>query len=98
MLAQWKSDGLITRKCLDRNEDMYDFFVTYVVLLKDRTLFRILHFISKYVSSAGRAGFITCKCLDDRNEDMYHFLSHSYIVRRKDRTLLRMHVYFIKAY
>jgi hypothetical protein len=26
MLAQWKSDGLITRKCLDRNEDMYVFF------------------------------------------------------------------------
>ena len=26
MLAQWKSDGFITRKCLDQNEDMYDFF------------------------------------------------------------------------
>ena len=56
MLAQWKSDGLITRKCLDRNEDMYDFLVpsfihSYIVLLKDRTLFRILHFISKHVSS-----------------------------------------------
>jgi hypothetical protein len=25
MLAQWKSDGFTTRKCLDRNEDMYDF-------------------------------------------------------------------------
>jgi hypothetical protein len=25
MLAQWKSDGFITRKCLDRNEDMYKF-------------------------------------------------------------------------
>jgi hypothetical protein len=52
MLAQWKSDGLIARKCLDRNEDMYDFFVTwlvnYIVLRKDRTLF---NFISKHVSS-----------------------------------------------
>ena len=28
MLAQWKSDGFITCKCLDRNEDMYEFFVT----------------------------------------------------------------------
>ena len=26
MLAQWKSDGLITRKSLDRNEDMLFFF------------------------------------------------------------------------
>ena len=27
MLAQWKSDGLITRKSLDRNEDMLMFFL-----------------------------------------------------------------------
>ena len=30
MLAQWKSDGFIARKCLDRNEDMYDFLSTWL--------------------------------------------------------------------
>jgi hypothetical protein len=33
MLAQWKSDGLITRKCLDRNEDMYFFLCTYLIVI-----------------------------------------------------------------
>ena len=36
MLAQWKSDGLITRKCLDRNEDMYDFFGHIAILSSGR--------------------------------------------------------------
>jgi hypothetical protein len=27
LLAQWKSDGLITRKSLDPNEDMYHLFI-----------------------------------------------------------------------
>jgi hypothetical protein len=45
MLAQWKSDGLITRKCLDRNEDMYDFFGHIAISSEDKTLFRILRFI-----------------------------------------------------
>jgi hypothetical protein len=52
MLAQWKSDGFIACKCLDRNEDMYYFLLnSYIVLLEDRILFKILCFISKHVSS-----------------------------------------------
>ena len=73
MLAQWKSDGLITRKCLDRNEDMYDFLShSYIVLRKDRTLFRILYFNQSMLAQWKSDGFITRKCLD-RNEDMYDF-------------------------
>ena len=52
MLAQWKSDGFITRKCLDRNEDMCDFFVTWLYCPPEgQSLFRILGFITKHVSS-----------------------------------------------
>ncbi|KAN0079038.1 hypothetical protein V8E54_005551 [Elaphomyces granulatus] len=56
MLAQWKSDGFMTsRKCLDRNEDMYDFLsYGYIVLRKD-----ILYFISEHVSSVKSDVFIT---------------------------------------
>ena len=34
MLAQWKSDGLITRKSLDRNEDMLKFKKDFTSLVK----------------------------------------------------------------
>ena len=36
MLAQWKSDGSISRKCLDRNEDMYGFFGLIAILSSGR--------------------------------------------------------------
>jgi hypothetical protein len=45
MLAQWKSDGFIACKCLDRNEDMYEFFGSHMLPWKDKTLFRILFHI-----------------------------------------------------
>jgi hypothetical protein len=99
MLAQWKSDGFITRKCLDRNEDMYDFFgLIHVAILSSGRIELCLGSSLSYQSMLAQwksDGFKTRKYLD-QNEDMYDFLSHSYIVRRKDRTLIRI-LYFIKA-
>ena len=52
MLAQWKSDGFIARKCLDRNEDMYDFFVTYIAILERISNHFLPHFqLSTFNSS-----------------------------------------------
>ena len=115
MLAQWKSDGFITCKCLDRNEDMYKFFL-YIAILSSRRIKRVfklsgramgasiemrtcMTFLVTAILSSSRIklflgssvlyqsmlaqwksdGFITRKCLD-RNEDMYEFFGHSYIV------------------
>src|SRR5467141_1331774 len=88
MLAQWKSDGLrlITRKCLDRNEDMYDSFCHTAISSSGRIKLSLGSSLS-YQSMLAQwksDGFIACKYLD-RNEDMYDFLI-SYIVVRKDRT------------
>src|ERR1700722_5392837 len=90
MLAQWKSDGFIACKCLDRNEDMYDFFCHIAILSSGRVELFLGSFVS-YPSMLAQwksDGFIARKCLD-RNEDMYDFLSLSYIAifPRKDKTL-----------
>ena len=77
MLAQWKSDGSITRKCLDRNEDMYDFFGHIAILSSGR----IKLFLGSSVSYQSMLaqwksdGLISRKCLD-QNEDMYDFFGH----------------------
>ena len=79
MLAQWKSDGFITRKCLDRNEDMYDFFCHIAILSSGRIKLFLGSSIS-YQSMLAQwksDGLITRKCLD-RNEDMYDFFGHIY--------------------
>jgi hypothetical protein len=76
MLAQWKSDGSITRKCLDRNEDMYDFLATgHVAILSAGRIELFLlgsSISSKHVSSVEERRVHNRKCLD-RNEDMYDF-------------------------
>jgi hypothetical protein len=80
MLAQWKSDGFIACKCLDRNEDMYDIFVTKIATLSSG---RIKLFLGSYALYKNMLAqwksdrFITCKCLD-RNEDMYDFFGLIY--------------------
>ena len=74
MLAQGKSDGLITRKSLDQNEDMYFFFVTYycIVLWKNKILLGSTVYQESMLAQWESDGLITRKSLD-RNEDMYFF-------------------------
>jgi hypothetical protein len=80
MLAQWKSDGFITCKCLDRNEDMYEFFGHIAILSSRRIKLFLGSFVGFVLYQSMLAqwksdGFITRKCLD-RNEDMYEFFRH----------------------
>src|SRR6267378_2388894 len=75
ILAQWKSDGFITRKCLDRNEDMYNF--CHMAILSSGRIEFFLGSSLSYQSMLAQwksDGFITRKCLD-RNEDMYDFFA-----------------------
>ena len=66
MLAQWKSDGSITCKYLDQNEDMYNFFWQrgYIVLRKDRSLVGSSDLYQSILAQWKSDGFITRKCLD----------------------------------
>src|SRR6266404_3893635 len=75
MLAQWKSDGFIACKSLDRNEDMYDFFGHIAILSSCRIKLFLGSFIlyQSMLAQWKSDGFTTCKSLD-RNEDMYDFL------------------------
>ena len=72
MLAQWKSDGFIACKCLDRNEDMYDFLYIAILSSGRIELFLGSSFHQSMLAQWKSDGFITRKCLD-RNEDMYDF-------------------------
>src|SRR6267378_2900434 len=81
MLAQWKSDGFTTCKCLDRNKDMCHFF-GHRAILSSRKIKSSLRFHVLYQSMLAHwksDGFITCKSLD-RNEDMYDFFAHMAVV------------------
>ena len=68
MLAQWKSDGLIARKCLDRNEDMYDFFGHIAILSSGRIkLFLGSSVLYQSMLAQWKSdGLITRKCLIKR--------------------------------
>src|SRR6267378_2639477 len=62
MLAQWKSDGFITRKCLDRNEDMYELFGHIAILSSSRIkLFLGSSILYQSMLAQWKSdGFITC--------------------------------------
>src|SRR6266404_3950807 len=99
MLAQWKSDGFMACKSLDRNEDMYEFF-GHIAILSSGRIKIFLGSSTLYQSMLAQwksDGFMACKSLD-RNEDMYEFFGHIAILSScRIKLFLEHPLFYIKA-